>query len=180
MKYTKFADIPQYTNRGNYLVNIRPSRIVGYIDELVGEGLNLNPDFQRGHVWTDKQRTEYVEYALKGGKSGRLIYLNNPSWNRKVKDGCYNDFVIVDGKQRIEAWRKFIDNEIKAFDSYYKEYTDIHPLSSCETLEVVINDLKTKADVLRWYIDMNSCGVVHSDEEIDRVRILLQKETSKQ
>lgn len=42
-----------------------------------------------------------------------------------------------------------------------------------------INDLQTKADVLQWYIDFNSGGVVHTDEEIERVKKLLKKERKK-
>ena len=42
-------------------------------------GLQLNPEFQRGHVWTEEQQIAWVEYYLRGGKSGNTIYLNNHS-----------------------------------------------------------------------------------------------------
>jgi hypothetical protein len=41
-------------------------------------------------------------------------------------------------------------------------------------LKFNINDLKTKAEVLQWYLDFNTGGTVHSDEEITRVRKMLE------
>ena len=38
--------------------------------------VELNPDFQRNHCWTPKQRREYIEYCLRGGKTGHDIYFN--------------------------------------------------------------------------------------------------------
>ncbi len=177
MKITKFNDIPRFIRNGSYEVDFSPDRLIKRIDEMVAEEwLDLDPEFQRGHVWNDAQRTSFIEFFLKGGITGKVIYLNNPSWHNPAKTD-YNDFVIVDGKQRLEAWRKFINNEVKAFGSYFKDYTDSMRLAS--TMRLNINNLQTKAEVLQWYIDFNSGGVVHSDEEIARVKKLLAKEKRK-
>lgn len=81
MKYTKFSDIPQFTSNGSYQVNYPLVSLVRYIEEEVEEmGLQLNPEFQRGHVWTEEQQIAWIEYHLRGGKSGNTIYLNNPFW----------------------------------------------------------------------------------------------------
>ena len=58
----KFKDIPKYTRVGSYQVNIPLEALLyqinRYIDELCM--LELNPDFQRGHVWTEKQQIAFV------------------------------------------------------------------------------------------------------------------------
>ena len=41
------------------------------------------------------------------------------------------------------------------------------------TLKVHINNLKTKKEVLTWYLEMNTGGTVHTDDELDRVRKML-------
>ena len=46
-------------------------------------------------------------------------------------------------------------------------------------LRININDLQTREEVLTWYLDFNSCGTVHSEEEIARVRKLLAEEKLK-
>ena len=38
-----------------------------------------------------------------------------------------------------------------------------------------VNDLKTKKEVLQWYIEMNTGGTPHSQEEILRVKNMLNE-----
>ena len=121
----KFKDIPQFlTNKANYHIDIGfryfDKAIQNYIDE---DGLILNPPFQRGHVWTEEQQKAYIVYLLRGGPSGKDLYFNCPSWHCKATTD-YNEFVCVDGLQRITAIRKFIQNKLKVFGCYYNEFED--------------------------------------------------------
>ena len=46
-----------------------------WLDRLINEeGLQLNPDFQRGHVWTEDQQVKFLEFILRGGKTGRTPF----------------------------------------------------------------------------------------------------------
>lgn len=83
------------------------------------------------------------------------------------------EFVCVDGLQRITACLRFLNNEIPVFGHFLSEYED--SLSNLIALEFVINDLPTKKDVLKWYIELNTGGTVHSEEEIARVKNMLNE-----
>ena len=86
--------------------------------------------------------------------------------------GAYNNYVCVDGLQRITAISHFVHNELKVFGSYFREFTD-SPSIIENTIRVHINDLKSYEEVLTWYIEMNSGGTPHSEREIERVKTLL-------
>jgi len=43
-------------------------------------------------------------------------------------------------------------------------------------MKLNVNNLKTKAEVLRWYLEMNTGGVVHTQDEVDKARALLEYE----
>ena len=105
--------------------------------------------------------------------AGNIVYFNCPSWHYEVKSGEYNDYVCVDGLQRLTAICKFINNEIKVFGSYFKEYEDPRGVNQ-HTLIVNVNDLKTEKEVLQWYIDMNAGGTPHTKDEIERVKRMLE------
>lgn len=173
-KITRFKDIPQFTSAGHYNVNYSLVSFVKTIeDEIKEAGLLLNSDFQRGHIWTEEQQISWLEYHLRGGKSGNTVYLNNPRWycGGMVKQG---EYVCVDGLQRITAAQRFIHNEIKIFGSYYKEFEDsVRVLPA--TMILVVNDLKTEKEVLQWYVDMNSGGTPHTNDEIERVKKMIQE-----
>lgn len=167
----KFADIPQFTDCGSYRVNVSWAFLEDQILSGIEIGLDLDPDFQRGYVWTTEQKIRYVEFILRGGKSGRDIYFNCVGWTK----GCVGPYVIVDGKQRIDAVRRFMSNSIPAFGHYLNEYTDKIRLIGADFVWHV-NNLPARADVLNWYIELNSGGTVHSEEELSLVRKLLEQE----
>ena len=111
VKITKFKDIPQLTRAGSYNTNIPLTHMLKTISEWEQDEyyqLQLNPNFQRGHVWTEKQQIAFVEFLLRGGKSARVIYFNKPSWQMTKTVNDYDDFVCVDGLQRITAVTKFL------------------------------------------------------------------------
>jgi len=170
----RFRDLPQFTRWSSYHVNLPwdylPGSLIRYVDHY---GLNMNPDFQRAHVWTPTQKVRYIEYVLQGGHSGRAIWTNAPGWQAASDIG---EFVLVDGKQRIEAAMGFLNNEFAIFEGqeyggFYRDFTDKLDMMHAN-FEFHVNTLKTRDEVLQWYIDLNRGGTQHSEEEIDRVRAL--------
>lgn len=84
--------------------------------------------------------------------------------------------VCVDGLQRLTAIRKFLNNDLKVFGHYLNEFEDKDVfLRRHNGILFNINDLKTKKEVLKWYLDFNTGGTVHSDEEIIRVKKILDE-----
>ena len=172
-KITKFSDIPQFTRAGSWECNFDIEGIVRWIEQEQREGLQLNPKFQRGHVWTEEQQIAFLEYFFRGGKSGLVVYFNKPDWHNNVPDGAYNEYVCVDGLQRITAVLRFVNNEIPIFGLYYKDFEDKPRMR--HTLRFNVNDLKSEKEVLQWYVDMNAGGTPHTSEEIDRVKAMIKQ-----
>lgn len=171
-RITQFDDIPQFTRQGSWECDFDLDGVLRFIaNEQKDNRLNMDPDFQRGHVWTNEQQVRWIEFFLRGGRTGRVLYFNHPGWGSNYK----GEMVIVDGKQRCEAIRRFLGNEIVAFGSYFCEFTDTLRRSG-HTMRINVNNLKTRAEVISWYCDMNAGGTPHSDEEIARVKLLLEAE----
>ncbi len=143
--------------------------------------LDLNPDFQRGHVWSKQQQVDFVEFMLQGGKGSNILRFNCVGWMQDWR----GPFVLVDGKQRLEAALAFMDNRVAVFaDRFNQEGYRLcdfeDKLGSFDPNFVcMVNNLNTREKVLKWYLEINSGGVVHTDEELDKVRKLLKQETSK-
>lgn len=166
-----YNEIKQFT-QANSSVNYSWKYLKIWLEEQKNEiGLELEPDFQRAHVWNDEKRSKYIEYILKGGISGRAIYFNCSSWMKEFN----MPVVLVDGLQRVTAVLKFLNNEITIFDGkYFKDIEGRLPLQA--SFDVYVNDLPTRKEVLQWYIDLNDGGVAHTSEEIKKVKGLLELE----
>lgn len=166
----KFSEIRQMTRPGytcNSFLHMLPGTIRSYQED---NSLDMNPDFQRAHVWTPEQQTRYMEFILRGGNSSRDIYLNCPGW----MDSFEGPFQLVDGKQRLAACLGFMDGTVEVFGGLRLEHFSDKPFGP--TLCFHINNLETRREVLQWYLDINSGGVVHTADELDRVRELLEQE----
>jgi hypothetical protein len=144
--------------------------IAHHVDD---EYLDLNPDFQRGHVWTPGQRTAYVEYILRGGEGGKLLSFNRSGWLGSGPEGPYQ---IIDGLQRLTTARMFMRDEVTAFGSPLSGF--VGRLRFHIGFKWRVYELPTRADVLRYYLAMNSGGTPHPESEIQRVRALLAAEIS--
>lgn len=134
-------------------------------------GLDLEPDFQRGHVWTAGQQSQYIEYCLTGGRSGRELLFNFAGYDKTWR----GPYVIVDGKQRLRAVRGFMAGEVVAFGRRLQDFEGRLPVSRAYLLWT-INDLPTRKLVLEWYLALNAGGTPHTPEELDQVRALLAAE----
>ena len=170
----KFKDIPEYW-RANYRINAPWSMLISMLDGFKNDfGVDLDPDFQRGHVWSTDKSIKYVEYILANGPSAREIQWNSYNWSA-MSASTWGTLELVDGKQRMNSALMFLNNEIPAYGNLYRDYTD--RLNLCNHYFIFfINNLPTRKDVLQWYLQLNDGGVVHTKEEINKVKDLLKRE----
>jgi hypothetical protein len=169
----RFLDIPQYP-RAHYQVHVSldylAEHIRGYAESY---GFTMDPEYQRGHVWTMEQRERYVEHVLAGGETALDIIINVRNWN-KPSAGKEGVAEVLDGKQRLTALLMFMRDEVRAFGLLYSEFEG-KPRRSHIVWKVVDFD---EVDVLRHYVMLNAGGTVHTQDEIERVRALIAAKES--
>lgn len=162
----KFKDIPQMTKTPGYMVNVPWQELAFHIQHLKdARRLELEPAFQRCHVWSKEDQIAFVEYGLRGGLSGRDVYLNARRWGT----GEPHPLVLVDGLQRVTAVLAFLNDEFSAYGSVYSEYEDKLGYSGpCFNWHV--NDLPTMQMVIDWYVELNTTGKAHTKNEIEHAK----------
>lgn len=150
-----------------------------YVPDVFTEGAYyaVVPDYQRQRVWTRTQSARYVGSLLENGRlSMPFIFQRWPESRSQRPDE------IVDGLQRLSALRDFMVADAPAMLSddrivRLSDFSDVdkHRIGGIATTVYYVS-LPTRADVLRLYIRLNRGGTVHTDEEIERVRMLLAME----
>lgn len=98
----RWDDVPKFLHGGDYGVDLPHDCVEGWIDSKNHSwGIDLDPDFQRGHVWNDEQRRLYVEYISRGGTAQRTLYWNSPSFRGPAAKHADLDcrLILVDGKR---------------------------------------------------------------------------------
>lgn len=167
----KFEYIKQF-HKSYYRIDIGWDYLQDWLNSMKERGgadsFQMNPDFQRGHVWTLQQQMRYVEYIIQGGESGQHVHFNHPGW----QDSYKGTMVCVDGLQRITAILSFMDNKIQAFGYKLNEF-DNPRFTRVLRLSVHVGKLQTRKEVLEWYLQMNAGGTPHTKEEIDKVKNMI-------
>lgn len=170
----KIKDLPKYTQLSHYQINVSWDDLLDHIERWENKKtaqLEINPDFQRGHVWSEAQQIAYVEYKLANGPGADIIYFNCKGWMTSFE----GPFVCVDGLQRLTAVKLFLENKIQAYGCLCSEFEDGHKLRGISFL-FNVNNLKTRKEVLTWYLEMNHRGTPHTEEDLNKVRKLVNKE----
>lgn len=151
--------------------------------------LDLNPDFQRGHVWTLDQQIAFIEAVVRNAvnTAGRTITLScaEMGGNLKPDSDLKNTMLCIDGLQRLTALRDFVAGKFKIFqDNPLPEYKGGMALDDFnnssfslkrKTIRIQIFYFQYRRDVLKYYIALNSGGTAHPTSEINRVQALLDE-----
>lgn len=138
------------------------------------EPINLDPIYQRGHVWTKEQQEAFVGHMLEGGATPIVIINRDDTYSMPDE--------VVDGKQRITAIWRWICGEIAAkLESGERVYLDDfsekdqkHIMGISGPQFTVGYVFLNRQEVMKLYLKLNRGGTVHTEEEIERVQKLIK------
>lgn len=162
-------------------------------DGVVATELNWNPyvydkdgnklRYQRDFVWSLEDKQNLVESIYQNIDCGKIV-IRLRGWNelvamRKAGETELSFRDVVDGKQRLDAVRGFIENEYPDMHgNYYSDLSNAaqraftkHQLFSYAEMP---EDTKDE-NVLNQFLKLNFCGVPQSREHIEFVRNLQTK-----
>lgn len=145
-------------------------------DTLEHYDINLNPEYQRDHVWTEEQESKFVGALLENHDAIPPFWFN---WTNKRLSA-----EVVDGKQRLKACLRWLGNEFAAVcpcgeEVWHKELCeiDLRGISTTVTMSWKFVELD-EIEVMKFYLRLNSGGTIHSQHELDRVRNLITKRSA--
>jgi hypothetical protein len=167
--------------QSTYACDVDWKRMKGALDDwnVNYGGMELNPDFQRGHVWTPEQQVHYIENALRGIVSAPafVIQLNCPNWeDDKYTGDLPHGMQCIDGLQRLTAVQRLMDGDIKPFGLSLEDldYSSFSLKGVTYRFRIEMFSFQSRAELLQHYIDLNAGGTPHSQDEIARVKQLLE------
>lgn len=140
-------------------------------------GIDMNPPYQRGYVWSDSERTALLDSIFCGADIGKFTVrvLDMDEYQEK-----HLGYEIIDGKQRFLTILDFYLNRFQYKGFYFNELSSAdrrafldHNVSWCELKNL------TQKDTLRVFLLVNRGGRTVSDDVIHRAEKLLSDLTEK-
>lgn len=129
-------------------------------------GIEMNPEYQRGLVWTHQEKEKLIESIFEGIEIGKFVFIHlNYEPNKP-------NYEILDGKQRLSTIIEFITDRFTYKGKLYSElssedhtYFENFNVTSGDTREELTLEQKAK-----YFLRLNVSGVPQSEEHLNKVR----------
>lgn len=139
-------------------------------------GIDLEPEYQRGLVWSEAQKWLLIDSIFKNIDIGKFTIIKRPWGDDHNKPATPKLWEMLDGKQRITALWEFYTGQFKYKGKYFHE---LHPLDRYHFKQYRVNyaecDPLTDEQKYRYFLKLNTTGVPIEKEHIERVKELWKK-----
>jgi hypothetical protein len=118
------------------------------------------PSWQRGLVWTERQKIAFIESAWRG------VYLGTYTYNQAALGSPY-DSLLIDGQQRMHAIECYLNDEFPVLGWRWSEVTpvDRRAWTFSTTFGSYLTETEDEAFLRDYYNLMNFGGVPHKESE---------------
>jgi len=143
--------------------------ISSLLSKVYNFGVDFNPEYQRDFVWELDDKVALIDSIFNNVEIGKFVFIN------LGYDGKFA-YEILDGKQRLKTLVDFYEDRFQFKDRYFSDlskreqwYFTNYSISVAET-----NDLLTREQKLRYFINLNKNGKVMSNEQLNKVEKMLE------
>lgn len=143
-------------------------------------GIDLEPDYQRGNVWTDAQKVALIDSVFRNIDIGKFTIIKR-NWGKDPnKPETPFMYEMLDGKQRITALYEFYTGKFKYKGLYFYE---MHPRDREHFKHYSISESETEPltdeQKYRYFLKLNTTGMPVDKKHLRKVRELWLKEQLK-
>lgn len=148
-----------------------------YMYQKYAEGrVDMSPEYQRGLVWTEKQKQEYLMALFKSRAEIAPVFVQE-------RIGEEEHYEVLDGKQRLNAIFDFIEDKIELerirFSELSAEDTGKFLSYDIKYTRILSYDGKIPEDFkLEYFLEINEKGTRMSETQIDKVKNMLKNSGS--
>jgi hypothetical protein len=134
-------------------------------------GIDLDPEYQRGNVWSLEQKVNLVDSIFKNVDIGKFAIIKRPWGDNPNKPLTPKLYEMLDGKQRLTAIWEYYCGRFKYKGKYFYE---LHPRDQSHFKHYTISYAETKPltkeQTYRYFLKLNTTGTPVDPEHIAKVR----------
>ena len=138
-------------------------------------GIDMNPDYQRGFVWSDEDKEKLLDSVFCGIDIGKFVLISRPQSKWLENDLSYE---ILDGKQRLNVLLDFYEDKLTYRGLTFSQLSmkDRNYFRNRMVSVATAKDVSRDA-ILRYFLALNRGGRVMDPEQIEKVEQMLKEES---
>lgn len=137
-------------------------------------GLHINPEYQRGYVWTLENKQRLIKSIFDRLDIGKFVFVE--TWRNGAQD---NRLEVIDGKQRLNAITEFMEGRFEYEGKTYFQlsHKDRNAFGDLQVHVCTLDEEKvSRADILWLFLSINRGGVPQTEEHIALTRAMYEEE----
>jgi len=128
-------------------------------------GINMDVEYQRGFVWSEKEKTRLIDSIFDSVEIGRIV-LRRLSYKQDQK----YIYEIVDGKQRLSTLIDFFLGKWKYRGVLYEDLSAIDRYTFDQfSIVAIIIEKVTDLQVLKYFIKINKTSKPISEQHFEKL-----------
>ena len=133
-------------------------------------GLDMDPDYQRGYVWTQEDKENLIDSIFNNIDIGKFVFIHKPISSEYL-------YEVLDGKQRITAICEFYENRFPYKGKYFNDLC-VKDQNHFEDYHVSLAEIESadKETVLQYFLMLNTTGKAIDKDHLEKVRKLYEDE----
>jgi hypothetical protein len=148
--------------------------IVSLLRSYYSSGIDLEPDYQRGNVWTPEQEYMLIDSIYKNIDIGKFTVIR-----RSFKKRLSHYYEMLDGKQRLIALLRFYESRFRYKGKYFHELCT-RDQGHFTNYSVNYSECKPLTDEqkYRYFLKLNTSGKPVDSSHIEKVEKLWEESKS--
>lgn len=134
-------------------------------------GVDMNPEYQRGNVWSLEDKVALIDSIFNDIEIGRIVLMKRDySYERKEA------YEIIDGKQRLTALTEFYEDRFQYKGLFFSQ---MHPFDQNhfenKQMAVIEAPEMSREQVIEYFIRVNISGRPVNPEHLEKVKAMIKK-----
>ncbi len=168
--YEKQSNIPVFHKKDDIQIDYMQTSICHIYSIYYSFGLNLEPDYQRGYVWTPDDKIKLIDSIFNNIDIGKFVFIHLDNYSLPKL------YEILDGKQRVSTIIDFYEGRFKYKGYWYRDMCN-HDRYHFDMYHISVGNAKrmTKKQIYEYFLKLNTTGRPIDPEHINRVKKLYEE-----
>lgn len=177
----EIKSIKRFEENQDVRFNYQQRDLISLLNMMVREyGIDLEPEYQRGNVWSNLQKYNLIDSVFRNIDIGKFAVIKRPWGSNPNIPDTPKLYEMLDGKQRLTALFEYYTGRFMYKGTYYYE---LHPRDQSHfkhyTISYAESSPLTKEQKYRYFLKLNTTGTPVDKNHLKKVKELWLKEQMK-
>lgn len=163
-------EVKSFIRNEDLQLNYHQTGMSGIIGKIYHFGVDMNPEYQRGYVWSQEDKENLIDSIFNHRDIGKFVFVRLPF---KENSPTYE---VLDGKQRINAIKEFYEDRLLYKGLKYSEmnvrdryFFQNYSVNIAEVQDCSLNQK------LKIFYHLNVSGKIMDKEHLEKIKLKIEE-----